>query len=137
MDQGTLSLQKSLAADERLVFQHQYDDEKRSHIIGAVIALSPFGLFGLHWFWLGNRNRGFLYLGLFGGGILLTVVFVGFLLTLGVLVACIIDTIQMGDITRKYNRQIGKTTFDAVVAMREKTHPASQEATSMPPLPPR
>ena len=126
MEQSTLFLQKHLSADERLVFQHQYDDEKRTYLVGLVLALSPLAVFGTHWFWLGNKDRGMTYLMLFVGGLVTSILFIGLFVLAGLGIACIVDAVRMGATTRSHNRKVGKQAFDAVVAMRNNTQAAPQ-----------
>ena len=132
-------LQSDLSTDEKLVFQHQYNDEKKSPLIGLLLALSPLGYLGIHWFWLGEREKGRNYIGFFIGGVLLSFVVIGFFIIAGLAIACIIDALNMGDTTKNFNRKLGRSTFDAVVGMRKNSSPvASAKATistEPPPLP--
>ena len=129
-------LQLDLSTDEKLVFQHQYHDEKKSALIGLVLALSPLGGLGIHWFWLGDREKGKNYLFFFIGGVLSTFIFIGFIILGGLGIVCIIDALKMGDTTKNFNRKLGKSTFDAVVAMRKHSSPSASNKATISPEPP-
>ena len=118
LEHSILALQKQLSADEQLLFQRQYDDEKKSLAAGFAFAGSPLGLMGTHWFWLGNQERGMLYLMLFLGGLVTSFLIIGIFVVAGVGIACIVDEVSMADTIRSHNRKLGKKVFDEVVALR-------------------
>ena len=51
MDQALLALMKQLSAEEKLMFQSDYEDQKKSTVLAVVLALL-LGGFGAHWFYL-------------------------------------------------------------------------------------
>ena len=53
MDQALLALMKQLSAEEKLMFQSDYEDQKKSTVLAVVLALL-LGGFGAHWFYLGR-----------------------------------------------------------------------------------
>ena len=118
MDHSILVLQKELSADEKLLFQRQYDDEKKALATGLAFSGSPLGLMGTHWFWLGNRDRGMLYLMLFLGGLVTSFLIIGLFLIAGVGIACIVDEVSMTETIRSHNRKLGRKVYDELVAMR-------------------
>ena len=48
MDQALLALMKQLSAEEKLMFQSDYEDQKKSTVLAVVLALL-LGGFGAHW----------------------------------------------------------------------------------------
>lgn len=117
MDSSLLLLIKQLDADERLMFQSQYDDSKKSVAVGVLLALFLGGL-GIHWFYLENSGRGVCYLVGNIIGWVLTVVFIGWFLVLLVGFACVFDAIVMGDTVRKFNREKGRKIFNEIMLLR-------------------
>ena len=95
MDQALLALMKQLSAEEKLMFQSDYEDQKKSTVLAVVLALL-LGGFGAHWFYLGRTGRALTYLLLHILGGVLTVLLIGYVVLAAVWIACLIDAVFMG-----------------------------------------
>ena len=95
MDQALLALMKQLSAEEKLMFQSDYEDQKKSTVLAVVLALL-LGGFGAHWFYLGRTGRALTYLLLNILGGVLTVLLIGYVVLAAVWIACLIDAVFMG-----------------------------------------
>ena len=117
MDQALLALMKQLSAEEKLMFQSDYEDQKKSTVLAVVLALL-LGGFGAHWFYLGRTGRALTYLlvNILGG--VLTVLLIGYVLLAAVWIACLIDAGFMGGTISSMNRLIGQLIFDVIVGLR-------------------
>jgi TM2 domain-containing membrane protein YozV len=65
----------------------------KSKIVAGLLALF-LGSFGIHWFYLGVKNKALTYLGMGIGGIVLSLVFVGLILLVIVGILALIDAIK-------------------------------------------
>ena len=117
MDQALLALMKQLSAEEKLMFQSDYQDQKKSTVLAVVLALL-LGGFGAHWFYLGRTGRALTYLLLNILGGVLTVLLIGYVLLAAVWIACLIDAVLMGGTISAMNRRIGQRIFEAIVGLR-------------------
>ena len=117
MDQALLALMKQLSAEEKLMFQSDYEDQKKSTVLAVVLALL-LGGFGAHWFYLGRTGRALTYLLLNILGGVLTVLLIGYVLLAAVWIACLIDAVSMGGTISAMNRRIGQRIFEAIVGLR-------------------
>ena len=117
MDQALLALMKQLSAEEKLMFQSDYEDQKKSTVLAVVLALL-LGGFGAHWFYLGRTGRALTYLlvNILGG--VLTVLLIGYVLLAAVWIACLSDAVFMGGTISSMNRLIGQRIFDVIVGLR-------------------
>lgn len=100
-----------LTQDEKFHFHNQYISRRKNKSTGVVLALLTGGLGG-HQFWLGYSGRGVIYL------LCSTVGWIVILPPLVVMVQCLIDAAQMGDLVAKRNRSIAKRIFSEVEALR-------------------
>ena len=114
MDQALLALMKQLSAEEKLMFQSDYEDQKKSTVLAVVLALL-LGGFGAHWFYLGRTGRALTYLLLNILGGVLTVLLIGYVLLAAVWIACLIDAVFMGGTISAMNRRIGQRIFEALL----------------------
>ena len=117
MDQALLALMKQLSAEEKLMFQSDYEDQKKSTVLAVVLALL-LGGFGAHWFYLGRTGRALTYLLLNILGGVLTVLLIGYVVLAAVWIACLIDAVVMGGTLSAINRRIGQRIFEAIVGLR-------------------
>ena len=134
MDHSLLMLQKQLSNEERLMFQSQYDDEKKTVSIGVLLALLLGGT-GAHQFYLGDQNKGILYLCMGIGGIVLSFLVVPIFATIAVSVMSIMDAVNMGDTVKKMNRRAGQRIFDEIKLMRDDDTPPVRGALPLPVVP--
>jgi len=134
MDHSLLMLQKQLSNEERLMFQSQYDDEKKTVSVGVLLALLLGGT-GAHQFYLGDQNKGILYLCMGIGGILLSFLVIPIFATIAVSVMAIIDAVNMGDTVKKMNRRAGQRIFEEIKLMRDDDTPPSLGTLPLPVAP--
>ena len=117
MDQALLALMQQLSAAAKLMFQSDYEDQKKSTVLAVVLALL-LGGFGAHWFYLGRTGRALTYLLLNILGGVLTVLLIGYVVLAAVWIACLIDAVFMGGTISAINRRIGQRIFEAIVGLR-------------------
>lgn len=134
MDYSLLMLQKQLSNEERLMFQSQYDDEKKTVSVGVLLALLLGGT-GAHWFYLGNQNKGILYLCMGVGGLALSFLVLPAFACIAVGVMSIIDAVNMGDTVKKLNKKAGQRIFEEIKLMRDDDTPPPMAALPLPVIP--
>jgi len=70
----------------------------KNRMVAAFLALL-LGVFGVHWFYLGEKRKAWQYLGLFAGGFILIVVVIGLVLWIVVGILALIDAIKLFTMT--------------------------------------
>ena len=131
MDHSLLVLEMQLLNEKRMIFQSHYNDEKKTVSAGVLLALLLGGT-GAHWFYLGDQNKGILYLCLGVNGLLLSFLVIPAFAVIAVSVMAIIDAVNMGDIVKKVNRRAAQRNFEEMKLMPDDDTPPSMDTLPLP-----
>ena len=107
MDHRILKLAKQLPREDRVTFQAEFRERKRTSGLGILFALL-LGSFGVHQFYIGNNKRGIWYLVVTAISIPLTFVVVGILGCIVITILCIRDALDMERLIAQANISIAR-----------------------------
>jgi len=103
LDPEVVILMKDLTTDEKLLFQSQYNNQKKDVGLSVILALFLGGL-GVHKFYFGQIGLGIVYL-LFCWTFIPTII-------------ALIEAIIMRGTVRKYNSQLARSVKNNLLIMR-------------------